>query len=268
MTEIWKDIEGYEGCYQVSNLGFIKSLERVIITKQGLKKRHKERILKNTLFGTGYLCVPLTKNGTRKNYQVHRLVAQAFIPNPENKRTVNHKDSDKTNNCVENLEWHTHKENVNHSWKTGTSQPHSKNIGENCGTSKLTEDRVFLIKWLLEHSDLEQKNIAYIFDISTTTISNIKNNIVWKHIIIEPALFLNENLTHRDGWNCEAELLFKWNGEKDEEKIKEYFRIHSEEMLSNSSLVDPIVFNNCIGIFYLDGISVEVVVEISGVWSV
>lgn len=97
MQEIWRDIEGYEGLYQVSNMRRIKSLNYRHTGKEEIKKQQKIK--------SGYLHVQLHKDGERKHYQVHRLVAQAFIPNPEGLPQVNHKDEDKTNNCVTNLEW-------------------------------------------------------------------------------------------------------------------------------------------------------------------
>lgn len=106
MKEIWKDIKGYEGLYQVSNLGRVYSYPRNG-TNGGI------RTLTNM---NGYLRVPLKKNGTTFNAGVHRLVAEAFISNPENKPTVNHKDGDKLNNRVNNLEWATHKEQLTHSF--------------------------------------------------------------------------------------------------------------------------------------------------------
>ena len=104
--EIWKDIEGYQGIYQVSSLGKVKSLN--------FNHAKKEKILKPFSNKDGYLRVNLCKEGKSKQYLVHRLVAKVFIPNPENKPEVNHKDEDKTNNKVENLEWMTCKENSNH----------------------------------------------------------------------------------------------------------------------------------------------------------
>ena len=103
--EIWKDIEGYKGLYQVSNKGRVKSLERAVWNSKGYCKTVSERILKPVKTSRGYLQVFLYKEGKRKRPCIHRLVAEAFIPNTENLEQVNHIDEDKTNNCVENLEW-------------------------------------------------------------------------------------------------------------------------------------------------------------------
>lgn len=101
--EIWKDIPGYEGMYQVSNLGRVKSLVR--------KGKTYEVILKQFSNGHGYLQVFLTRNSITKSYKVHRLVAQAFIPNPQNYRCIDHINTIRTDNRVENLRWVSHKEN-------------------------------------------------------------------------------------------------------------------------------------------------------------
>lgn len=112
--EIWKDIENYEGFYQVSNLGRIKSLARDAYKPNGIVNCHvKEKILVPSLDGGGYPIVGLCKNGKRKIMKVHRLVAMAFIPNPENKPQVNHIDEVKINNVVENLEWCDASFNIN-----------------------------------------------------------------------------------------------------------------------------------------------------------
>ena len=116
--EEWKDIKDYEGLYQVSNLGNVKALDRVIKDSTRERTQHiKSHILKPTDNGRGYQIVSLNKNG-RKNKYVHRLVAEAFIDNPENKKEVNHKDLNKKNNCVDNLEWINQKENKEHYRKT------------------------------------------------------------------------------------------------------------------------------------------------------
>lgn len=110
MGEIWKDIEGYEGLYQVSNLGRVKSFKR--------KGCRQDRILKCGISPRGYHQVTLS-NGIQEATQVHRLIALHFIPNPENKRTVNHINGIKTDNRIENLEWCTYQENNLHAYKTG-----------------------------------------------------------------------------------------------------------------------------------------------------
>ena len=113
--EIWKDVENYEGLYQVSNLGRIKSLERDVFNYRGTLINHmEEKILVPVLNNNGYLYVKLCKNGKGKLMLVHRLVAEAFLPNPENKSQVNHKDEVKNNNAVENLEWCTASYNNNY----------------------------------------------------------------------------------------------------------------------------------------------------------
>lgn len=118
--EVWKDIPGYEGLYQVSNTGKIKRLARFKYNPmcKDSKQLIPEKILKSGI-RTGYCVVPLLKDGVRKTYSVHRIVAHVFIPNPENKRTVNHKDGNKTNNNVDNLEWNTDSENLMHAIETG-----------------------------------------------------------------------------------------------------------------------------------------------------
>lgn len=138
MIEIWKDIEGYEGSYQVSNLGRVKSLERMVFNPLHGQIKIKETILKFGHDGFNYCQVGLQTNG-RKNFKIHRLVAIAFIPNPENKREINHIDGNKDNNCIDNLEWVSSSENQIHAYKNNLRKPSRALLGRTgseCKTSK------------------------------------------------------------------------------------------------------------------------------------
>jgi hypothetical protein len=120
--EIWKDITEYEGLYQVSNSGKVKSLERRVLNKHNKWQTYPERLLKfdiNIDSNTSYCRVTLCKLHKTKRYLVHRLVAKMFIPNPLSKEHVNHIDNDGTNNQVSNIEWCTHSENMLHAQKQG-----------------------------------------------------------------------------------------------------------------------------------------------------
>ena len=121
MKENWKDIEGYEGRYMVSDLGRVKSLHQEYYggwrNKQLIVR--PERIMGTPSNNWGYSNVRLSKDGKAKTMKVHRLVGLAFIPNPNNKRTINHEDGNKSNNNVLNLSWCTHSENTQHAYNTG-----------------------------------------------------------------------------------------------------------------------------------------------------
>ncbi|SMG31814.1 NUMOD4 domain-containing protein [Sphingobacterium psychroaquaticum] len=112
--EVWTDINGYEGYYQVSNVGNVKSIERVVTEKGGKKKSLVSTMLKCAKYKNGYHFVVLCKNSVRKQFSLHRLVALHFIPNSNMKLEVNHIDEDKSNNSASNLEWISHKDNINH----------------------------------------------------------------------------------------------------------------------------------------------------------
>lgn len=114
MQELWKDIKGFEGRYQISNTGKVKSLARLRLSKNGTNAPVREKLLKLKTNKAGYKCVHLRCMDYQCWPNVHRLVAEAFIPNPDNKPTVNHIGANKENNCVYNLEWSTHSEQMRH----------------------------------------------------------------------------------------------------------------------------------------------------------
>lgn len=144
MIEIWKDIEGYEGLYQISNMGNVMSLGN------GKSNASIRKLLKPYKTGhyRNYLCVKLLKNGIQKQYRIHKLVAEAFIPNPNHLPQVNHKDEDTLNNCVENLEWCDAKYNSNYGSRT---KRQSKKMVNNPKISKkvnqYTLDGEFVRDW-------------------------------------------------------------------------------------------------------------------------
>lgn len=115
-NEEWRDVVGYEGYYKVSSLGRLKSLARIINKSDGTKQSRNSIIRKQIIHPTGY-CITTLSNNRGISIKIHRLVAQAFLDNPKNKRTVNHKNGIKTDNRVKNLEWATDKENILHSFR-------------------------------------------------------------------------------------------------------------------------------------------------------
>lgn len=118
--EIWVDINGYKNIYQVSNTGRVRSVDRIVFAgKQYAPTRIKGCVVKTRISKNGYEMVTLSNKSKTRHLYVHRLVAEAFIPNPDNKREVNHKDANKLNNNVDNLEWTTSSENKIHAHKNG-----------------------------------------------------------------------------------------------------------------------------------------------------
>jgi len=175
MEEIWKEIKGFNGLYEVSNLGGVRSWKKV---PSGILDKPKIKSLSTA--NNGYKRVRLSKESKAKHYTVHRLVAEAFLKNSDTKESVNHIDSDKTNNCVDNLEWCTFSDNMKHSYKNGRTSPFSK--GESHVGSKLTKKDVIEIKKKLSEGLRTQKEISNIFNVNQSIISCINTGKYWSHI--------------------------------------------------------------------------------------
>lgn len=173
--EIWKDINNFEGYYQVSNSGNIRSLDRIITDCFGRKKSNRGKKLSFGSTPTGYLFVGLRKEGFKTQQYCHRLVAHHFIPNPQNKETVNHIDGDKSNNNDWNLEWNTRSENTKHAYDNGLITG-----GEEGVWSKLNNKQVFEIR--KNEKNLMNKDLALIYNVSPSTIGLVINRKTWKHI--------------------------------------------------------------------------------------
>lgn len=129
MEIIWKDLLGYQGLYQVSNMGDVKSLSKIIKTKGNGLRNTKERILKPGITKYGYKQVTLSKNGITKSYTIHRLVAYNFCDNLHDKPIINHKDGIKINNIYTNLEWCTYSENLQHAYDNCLYIPSRNRLG-------------------------------------------------------------------------------------------------------------------------------------------
>jgi len=165
----WKDVVGFENLYEISNAGILKSKDRYVIHYKGGLSLRKGKEFKLTKDKDGYLKTCLQKEGKRFHKRVHILVAEAFIPNPKNKPEVNHKDGDKSNNFLLNLEWTTTSENRQHAFDTGLQKANS---GEKHYKSKLNKFDVKQIR----SSNLKGIELAKKYNVSPQTISRVKLN--------------------------------------------------------------------------------------------
>jgi hypothetical protein len=172
--EVFKDVENYEGYYQISNLGRIKSLQRFAKNHSGFKKVLKERFLNPSISKTGYYVVSFKKDGIKKTFKVHRLIAIAFIDKVEGKDFINHKNGIKTDNRIENLEWCNIAENNRHSRDIGLTNQD----GYNSSSSKLTEEQVLFIR----NSGLSLTKLSFMFEVGFTTVYKAKNRITYKNV--------------------------------------------------------------------------------------
>lgn len=176
MSEVWKDVVGYEWLYKVSNFGNIKRLRitdaYLYAGKIHVRRLKKELMLKQSNH-RGYRVVGITKNGIKKSKRVHILVAMAFIKNPKNKPEVNHKDGIRHHNYPKNLTWATRLENARHA-----STILKSGCGDKNGNAKLNNDDVKEIR----RSKIPQIKLARKFNVTPRTINEIKKYRTWQHL--------------------------------------------------------------------------------------
>jgi len=177
--ESYKDINGHEGYYKISEGGNVRTVDHIVIRSNGRPHHVRERILRPRTCAGGYLNVALLKDGHRSQHRIHRLVANAFIPNPDNKPEVNHEDFDVSNNCVSNLSWCTSSDNRMHTVRHGR---HYRTNGSNSGRSKLTEEIVIAIRDQYEPYKITAKMLSQKHGVSISTIERIVSNKSWNHI--------------------------------------------------------------------------------------
>lgn len=164
-SEEWRDIQGYEGLYQVSDEGNVR---RLVAMANG--KYPAMGLIKSWPHKDGYLCVGLSKDKAYSAKTIHRLVAVAFLGNPPTaKHQVNHIDGNKANNCIGNLEWVTPSENMQHSRYV---------LGNNKDVYKLTPEEVLAIR----RSDLPQGTIAKLYNVSQPLVSQIRLRKAWRYV--------------------------------------------------------------------------------------
>lgn len=167
LVEVWKDIDGYEGIYQISSFGRVKSLARMRTGRGGCLSPLRERIMSLKTNKHGYLCIGLHQQG-KKFFSIHQLVARAFIQNPDAKGTVNHIDCNKKNNNVNNLEWSTHKEQMQHAV--------ANNLLEIRGKPKFTKaDKLAVYNYSKDNPELSLKDLSNLFGMSERTVGRIIN---------------------------------------------------------------------------------------------
>ena len=179
MEEVWKAIPDFEGLYEASSMGRIRSLDRLVTGKNGVTKRFSGRVMVLVPMNTGYVTVALSKGGRPVRYLVHRLVALTFIPNPDGLEEVNHKDGVKHHNALSNLEWMSRVRNIRHAMGMGLIQ----GLGENNPAAKLDDNSVLRVKELLRLG-LHPNEIAPLFNVQPSTVFDILLGRSWAHIKI------------------------------------------------------------------------------------
>lgn len=180
-NEVWRDIWSFEGSYQVSNFGNVRSLDRYIYHPRMGKIFRKGKMLKQSYASKGYKQVCLNDNGRTTTFRVHRLVAMMFIENPDNLETVNHIDGNKENNHVSNLEWCSVADNLRHASVNGLMN-HSSLTGSMNVNSVLDEGKVYKMMTDYFLNDRILKEIAEEYDVSIATVFQAIKGITWKSV--------------------------------------------------------------------------------------
>jgi hypothetical protein len=180
MNEIWKNIPAYEGMYQVSNLGRVKTVAREVKNTAKSFRKLEEKIHTPCDNGNGYKYVTLSMSRVRSNYYIHRIVAEVFLCNCFELLEVNHIDGNKANNRVDNLEWCTRSENAKHAHKSGLNHVLK---GEANPGAKLTEEIVRKVRELYDTGQYTQKKLAEDFGIGKGYIFHIVHRNKWKHVL-------------------------------------------------------------------------------------
>tara|TARA_R110000851_G_scaffold298994_5_gene454801 strand:+ start:39 stop:590 length:552 start_codon:yes stop_codon:yes gene_type:complete len=178
MEEIWKDIENYEGFYQVSNLGKVRSLDRSVTGKDGIIQKLKGRNLKGAFNNKGYPTCCLCRNAILKTVLISRLVAKSFVDNPNMLPVVDHIDDKPKNNNYKNLRWCTQSFNIQKSHDLGRSPAV---CGEAHRSAKLNDMKVLTILTLLKNGKTVTE-LAKEYGVTYSSIAGIKNGLYWKHV--------------------------------------------------------------------------------------
>jgi hypothetical protein len=173
--EEWKDIPGYKGIYKISNLGLVVAHAKTWNSGRWITRSHPEKLMAQSVDHKGYYKVGLRKDGKQKMWAVHRLVAFTFIENPENKPQVNHKDTNKKNNKVGNLEWATGAENMQHAHDSGVM---NLRIGAKHPRAKLKEEDVIAIR----NSNLSDYDLAKHYEMSRSALREARIGKTWRDI--------------------------------------------------------------------------------------
>ena len=182
-NEIWKDIPNFEGHYQASTMGRLRSLNRSVNKKVGdeifISSRTGRVFRLRYKKNRRYLSIRLSKDGNTKGYPIHRIIAITFIPNPENKPQVNHINGIKSDNRVENLSWMTSSENINHAISSGLNK---SVVGENHGSCIFKNEEVLKIRELYATGKYSYNDIGRMFNSNKCRIFEIVKRKTWRHI--------------------------------------------------------------------------------------